>query len=366
LVEAPLLAALARHPSLQAPPAAEGAAHAPRLRAGGCRCWALPHDVAARGAAALAAARQQRPCSALPPTLDAADSAPRAVALAHTPAPNAKAGAAGAAGAGAAWRWPACDVDELFPRDVALPCRATRTLDAGWLKQRGLAGSLVGRAPLSLTLCEGLAADAVGPQAGAGGGGGGGGGLAFARALPLGDPLLRPHPKTSVPERGVSVALEFELDASGLLSVHAQAFVSEKDDDARRHAAKGFVGRNLGRILMAMVVALLLGGQAWSLYADRAAEAAKEGARMAARRAALTKFYKQVNPEKVRLGRLRARYRLWRCTFTLLPRPRSCAIWFSAFFIISRCFKSAKCKVSFHCVLYFLSLSLLFSPARHD
>jgi len=309
-VETPLLEALAKHPSLVGQPSSSSATAA-RLCAGGCRNWALSHDCAARGAAALAAARAERPDSVLPPTLVAADSSPRGFALAHTRAPNAKKGTASSGGGGAAakqgsseggveeaWCWPGSNVDELFPRDVPVPCKATRTLDAHWLKEHGLAGSFVGRKPLSLTLCESMNASSR-PSVAAAASGGAAPESHFSRMMPLGDPLLRSHPSTGEPERGVSVNLEFELDGSGLLHVHAHKFVSEKEDDLRKHEAKGFFGRNLGRLLMGLVVALLLGGQAWSMYSDHVTETAKEITRMAARRAALTKYYKDVNPEKV-------------------------------------------------------------------
>jgi ribosomal protein S15P/S13E len=39
------------------------------------------------------------------------------------------------------------------------------------------------------------------------------------------------------------------------------------------------------------------------MYSDYVTETAKETTRMAARRAALTKYYKEVNPEKVRVKR---------------------------------------------------------------
>jgi len=303
LVETPLLEAIAAHPSLK------GSSSSTRLCAGGCRNWALPYDSAARGAAALAAAKAERPDGVLPAALVAADSSPRAFALAHTRAPNAKKGASsssekgstGAGGVEAAWRWPSSAVDELFSQDTPVPCKATRTLDSQWLKENGLAGSLVGRKPLSLTLCESTTASSS--QNGSDSAAAAGATSHFDRMIPLGDPLLRSHPSTGEPERGVSVNLEFELDGSGLLHVHTHKFVSEKEDDLRKHEAKGFLGRNLGRLLMGLVVVLLLGGQAWSMYSDHVTETAKETTRMAARRAALTKYYKDVNPEKVRVKR---------------------------------------------------------------
>ena len=187
---------------------------------------------------------------------------------------------------GAGRGWGAEDVDVLLPADAPLPHSAERTVDAAALTKMG-AGGFMGKR-LLLTLCERVAPGESDREA-----------ALFARLAPLGDVLLRTNPETLEPERGVAVTLKFTFDDSALLTVTYKDWVSEREDDLRRHNQRGFLGRNLGKITMGLVLLLAAGSQGYGAWQDMRRAQEQEAYRFTARKAALTQFYKAVNPDKI-------------------------------------------------------------------
>jgi len=267
---------------LEAPLRAHMAANAPLLTPA-AQLWVLPADCAVRGAAALAAAINRLPRSAIPHKLapKVCDSAPRCLALAHAKPFRARMPEDDKADD---WTWGVDEVDELCARDAPLPLKVERTVNAAVLKTLGLAPSVFGKPKLCFTVVEAREGEFR---------------RRFERMAPLGDVLVRSHGDTLEAERGVKVTLVFSVCASGLLTISTKDFVSEKEDDLLRHNAKPWVMRNLGRILMGLVLVVLLGAQGWAAHDTWRKQQSAEAYRHAARHAALAEFYRTVNPEKL-------------------------------------------------------------------
>jgi len=252
----------------------------------GVGVWVLPADSAPKGASALSAARASLPKALLGAGVEAREALQFALAVAHSPgapdAASAKASGSGGGGGGDL-TWARSEVVELFARDTPLPCVVSKTYDLKALKKHGLPGrTLTEGRRLSLITAE--EQPALGK---------------FVRLQPLGNPLVRARERDGEKERGVTVDVEFSLDASGLLDVRFHKFLSAKEDEAIKDESRPWLVRNAGRVLMLLVVLGAFGAWVFSAWGEYQAEALREANKHRARKAALEEFYRGVNPEKL-------------------------------------------------------------------
>jgi len=193
-------------------------------------------------------------------------------------------------------------VDLLFARDSVVPCQASRTYSASTLKEalglaRAHASALTGAKGLCLTVVE-QTPNTTTTAATTAGAGGSSSPAEFLRLQPLGNPLVRTNEELEK-EKGVTVTLNFEVDASGLLEISSEAFVSEKEEDLAKHSKRSFFQRYMWILFGLLLVASGFGFQLSQVWGEWQREAAVEAGRHTARANALKAYYKDINPAKV-------------------------------------------------------------------
>ena len=268
--------------------------------------WVLSHDVAVRGAAAIAAAKGKLEESIFSHELVATDSLQRAVALAHCKPTTTKTAEESASGL-PEWSWTmdksaegSAKLDQIFSRDCPLPSVVRRKYDNDSLRKLGL-GGLLGPG-LNVTVTE------QNPDNES----------EFWRALPIGNPMERGSLKDGTLQRGARVILEFHANESGVVNVETLKFVTGKEDQEERAKESSFIVRNSGRIMMVVFLILFAGSMGWMVVSDMLEQSRLDAKRFEARKAALVEFYGTHNPAKIDSidDTLRAHYgqeaKLWR------------------------------------------------------
>mmetsp|Transcript_4918 Transcript_4918/g.6370 ORF Transcript_4918/g.6370 Transcript_4918/m.6370 type:complete len:809 (-) Transcript_4918:85-2511(-) len=240
------------------------------------RMFMLPQDCAARGASLLSSRDTILPNPCFNEDFLVLESLQLAIGLVHSPASSKDKRSS----------WSQDETDFTFSRDINIPYTGSLHIDSNFLKKCGGGTGLLRNNIVHFTVCEQEVKDEDKPDD-----------YCFKRLQPLGDPLSRINPKTLESERGVSVFLKFEVDESGLLSIHKEAFVSEKEDDLIKHNEKSFFMKYLSRIIMFLVILATFGGFGYSTYQQHRETSKIELGRHLARRDALVNFYQTVNPE---------------------------------------------------------------------
>jgi len=234
-----------------------------------------PRDAAAKGATALGASRQGLRGSVFAPGLSATDTLSAAVAVSLDPASRKEPRVSLSSQAKPVleeWLWEDSDAEVLFPQDAAYPGSVERRYTVRSVKRNA-----------SATILEQAHPDSA---------------AVFRRVHPLGNPLRRKNTE-GAEVAAVAVTLRYTLDENGLLVVDDENIQTRQEAEAEREAKTSPVVRNFGRVMLFVVLALLLAAGLYSPITQMVEQHRTEQLRHAARKAALSEFYQEVNPDKI-------------------------------------------------------------------